>query len=90
MINDHPKTLLIHLHDIYWSYTVRVSASYESHRLNGSAQHTRWQIYGVGSHSREEAHDGFNAARMTSVPQCFQSDDHVCLVAIPQSLHGHV
>lgn len=27
---------------------------------------------------------------MTCIPQCFQSENHVCLVPIPQTVHCHV
>lgn len=74
----------------YCSYTVRVSGSYKSQRLHSSTQHTRRQIHRGGSNTREEAHDGFNAAWMTCVPQSFESDDHVCLIAILQTFHGHI
>lgn len=69
---------------------MRVSGSYESHRLHSSTQHARWQIHGGGSNTGEEAHDGFNAAWVACVPQSFQSDDHVRLIAIPQAFRGHV
>lgn len=69
---------------------MRVSGSYKSQGLHSSTLHTRWQIHRGGSNTRKEAHDGFDAPWMTCVPQSFQGDDHVCLIAFPQAFQGHI
>lgn len=72
------------------SYFVRVSGSDESHGLNSSAQHPRAHVHRVGRDTGEETPDGLHAAWVTRVPQRFQSEDHVCLIAFIQTLLGHV
>lgn len=67
-----------------------ISASCQSQSLHSSALHTARHVYGVGSDSREEVDDGFNAAWMTCIAQSSQSDDHLSFIAVSQALIGKV
>lgn len=69
---------------------MRISGRDEPHGLHGGANHPRRQVHGGGGDAREEAHDGLDAARVTRVPQSLQSQDHVGLGAVSQTLQGHV
>lgn len=73
-----------------FSYGVRVPDGDEPQRLHRRAQHGGGKHHGVGRHAGKEAHDVFDAAWMTRVPESFEGGDHFVLVAAPQALHGDV
>lgn len=73
-----------------FSYAVRVPDGDEPQRLHSRAQHRGGKLHGGGRHAGKEAHDGFDAAWVTRVPESFEGGDHFVLVAAPQALHGNI
>lgn len=73
-----------------FSYAVRVPGGDEPQRLHSRAQHGGGKLHGGGRHAGKEAHDGFDAAWVTRVPESFEGGDHFVLVPSPQALQGDV